>query len=87
MNTFEKNTLLDIYRTYSLDESIAYLKTIISPLQIEIGILNSEIEELKEKNKKVNIQNNDLQRSNKELKDEIRDYSKPIIHYLYKNKI
>ena len=81
MNTFEKNTILEIYRTYSLDESIAYLKTIISPLQIEIGMLNSEIEELKEKNKKVNIQNNDLQRSNKELKDEIRDYSKPIIHY------
>ena len=81
MNTFEKNTLLDIYRSYSLDESIAYLKTIISPLQIEIGMLNSEIEELKEKNKKVNIQNNDLLRNNKELRDEIRDYSKPIVHY------
>lgn len=81
MNTFEKNTILEIYRSYSLDESIAYLKTIISPLQIEIGMLNSEIEELKEKNKKVNIQNNDLLRNNKELRDEIRDYSKPIVHY------
>ena len=81
MNTFEKNTILEIYRSYSLDESIAYLKTIISPLQIEIGILNSEIEELKERNKKVNIQNNDLLRNNKELRDEIRDYSKPIVHY------
>lgn len=81
MNTFEKNTILEIYRSYSLDESIAYLKTIISPLQIEIGMLNSEIEELKERNKKVNIQNNDLLRNNKELRDEIRDYSKPIVHY------
>ena len=81
MNTFEKNTILEIYRSYSLDESIAYLKTIISPLQIEIGMLNSEIEELKEKNKKVNIQNNDLLKNNKELRDEIRDYSKPIVHY------
>ena len=44
-------------------------------------MLNSEIEELKERNKKVNIQNNDLLKNNKELRDEIRDYSKPIVHY------
>lgn len=72
MTTFEKNTILEIYRTYSLDESIVYLKTIISPLQIEIGMLNSEIEELKEKNKKVNIQNNELQHVNKQLRQQIK---------------
>lgn len=70
MNKFDNNILLSIYRNYSLDESVAYLKTIITPLQTEIGMLNSEIEELKDKNKAINIQINELQRINKQLRIE-----------------
>ena len=47
MNTFNENILLNIYRDYSKDESVAFLKIIISDLQIEIGIIKAEQEEKK----------------------------------------
>lgn len=70
MNKFDNNVLLSIYRKYSLNESIAYLKSIIEPLQTEIGMLKSEYEESLAKNKYINIQINELQRLNKQLKTE-----------------
>jgi regulator of replication initiation timing len=68
MNQFENNILQKIYRTYTLDEGVAFLKSIITPLQTKIGMLKSELEESIAKNKPINILNNELQRVNKELR-------------------
>lgn len=68
MKRFDNNVILQIYRKYSLDESIAYLKSIINPLQEEIGMLKSEVEESIAKNKCINILNNELQQNNKALR-------------------
>lgn len=46
MKTFEENIILNIYRTYGKDESVALLKQEMTKLNVEIGILKSEYEEL-----------------------------------------
>lgn len=70
MKSFDNNVLLNIYRNYSKDESVMYLKSIIQPLQEEIGVLKSELEESIAKNKPINILNNELAFKNKQLKIE-----------------
>ncbi len=45
--------LLKIKRQFTNDESVGALLKIISQLRIEIGVLKSEVSELKEKNHKI----------------------------------
>lgn len=48
----EKEVLSKIYRTYTKEESINYLKNVVSQLRQEVGILKSEISELKDEQSK-----------------------------------
>jgi len=69
MNKFNNNIVLEIYRKYGKDESIAYLKSLITPLQEEIGILKSELEEEIAKRKEANRNRDEIAILNKKLKE------------------
>lgn len=67
MNQFNQNVLLEMYRSYSKDEAVAFLKASISELQIEIGIMKTEQEEKKFNYlKELNILKTKLEKCKKE---------------------
>ena len=78
---FEERILLKLHREYSNDEAIQLQQVVIKGLQYDVGVYKSEITELEDKIKKTNIRNNDLKVLNKELRNEIKAFNAPIVHY------
>lgn len=78
---FEERILLKLHRDYSNDEAIQLQQVVIKGLQYDVGVYKSEITELEDKIKKTNIRNNDLEVLNKELRNEIKAFNAPIVHY------
>lgn len=78
---FEERILLKLHREYSNDEAIQLQQVVIKGLQYDVGVYKSEITELEDKIKKTNIRNNDLEVLNKELRNEIKAFNAPIVHY------
>jgi predicted RNase H-like nuclease (RuvC/YqgF family) len=56
MQKFDTTVLLKIYRKYTLDESVLFLKDTISQLRVEIGQLKSEIDEHKYVNRQLHYE-------------------------------
>lgn len=69
--TFEDRVLLRLRRQYSSDEAVALISAKLSEKEIEIGILKSEIDELKfllEKAKPLSDQSEQIEELKKQVK-------------------